>query len=53
MNLSHWIKAAALITQQKQDVATADTDQLSSMPLNQLAMECTCPQQQVHQHIQK
>ena len=38
MNLSYWIKAAALITQQKQEAATADTDQLSSMPLSQLAM---------------
>ena len=34
MNLSDWIKAAALVTQQKQEVATTDTDQLSS----QLAM---------------
>ena len=40
MNLSDWIKVAALITQQKQEAATADTDQLSSMP-----------KQQVHQHI--
>ena len=61
MNPSDWIKAATLITQQKQEAATADTDQLSSMPLSQLAMddsghqsctmEHTCPQQQVHQHI--
>ena len=36
MNPSDWIKAAALITQQKQEAATADTDQLSSMPLSQL-----------------
>ena len=39
MNLSDWIKAAALITQQKQEAATADADQLSSMPLSQLAMD--------------
>ena len=39
MNPSDWIKAAVLITQQKQEVATADTDQLSSMPLSQLAMD--------------
>ena len=39
MNPSDWIKAAALITQQKQEAATADTDQLSSMPLSQLAMD--------------
>ena len=35
MNPSDWIKAAALITQQKQEAATADTDQFSSMPLSQ------------------
>ena len=39
MNPSVWIKAAALITQQKQEAATPDTDQLSSMPLSQLAMD--------------
>ena len=39
MNPSDWIKAATLITQQKQETATADTDQLSSMPLSQLAMD--------------
>ena len=39
MNPSDWIKAASLITQQKQEAATADTDQLSSMPLSQLAMD--------------
>ena len=38
MNPSDWMKAATLITQQKQEVATVDTDQLSSMPLSQLAM---------------
>ena len=39
MNPSDWIKAATLITQQKQEAATADTDQLSSMPLSQSAMD--------------
>ena len=43
MNPSDWIKAAALITQQKQEVATTDTDQLSSMPLSQLALDDSGP----------
>ena len=43
MNPSDWIKAATLITQQKQEAATADTDQLSSMPMNQLAMDDSGP----------
>ena len=43
MNPSDWIKAATLITQQKQEGATADTDQLSSMPLSQLAMDDSSP----------
>ena len=43
MNLSDWIKAATLITQQKQEAATADTDQLSSMSLSQLAMDDSSP----------
>ena len=43
MNPSDWIKAATLITQQKQQAATADTDQLSSMPLSQLAMDDSGP----------
>ena len=43
MNPSDWIKAAALITQQKQEAATADTDQLSSMPLSQLALDDSGP----------
>ena len=43
MNLSDWLKAAALITQQKQEATTADTDQLSSMPLSQLAMDDSGP----------
>ena len=43
MNPSDWIKATALVTQQKQEAATADTDQLSSMPLSQLAMDGSGP----------
>ena len=44
MNLSDWIKASTLITQQKQEAATTDTDQLSSIPLSQLAMDDSGPQ---------
>ena len=36
MNPSDWIKAPALVTQQKQEAATMETDQLSSMPLRQI-----------------
>ena len=43
MNLSDWIKAAALVTQHKQEVATAKVDQLSSMPLSQLALDDSGP----------
>ena len=43
MNLSDWIKAAALVTQHKQEVAIAETDQLSSMPLSQIAMDDSGP----------
>ena len=43
MNPSDWIKAATLVTQQKQEAATSDTDQLSSMPLSQLAMDDSRP----------
>ena len=43
MNLSDWIKAAALVTQHKQDAAMAETDQLSSMPLSQIAMDESSP----------
>ena len=43
MNLSDWIKAVDLITQQKQEAATTDTDQLSNMPLSQLAMDDSSP----------
>ena len=43
MNPSDWIKAAALVTQHKQEAATTDTDQLSNMPLSQLAMDDSSP----------
>ena len=43
MNLSDWIKAAALVTRHKQKAATVETDQLSSMPLSQLAIDDSGP----------
>ena len=43
MNPSNWIKAAALVTQHKQEAAITETDQLSSMPLSQLAMDDSSP----------
>ena len=43
MNPSDWIKAAALVTQHKQEAAITETDQLSSMPLSQLAMDDSGP----------
>ena len=53
MNLSDWIKSAILVTQHKQEAAMAETDQLSTMPLSEIAMDdsgpsignmaCTCP----------
>ena len=43
MNLSDWIKAATLVTQHKQETAMAKTDQLSSMPLSQIAMDDSSP----------
>ena len=43
MNPSDWIKAAALVMQHKQDVAITETDQLSSMPLSQIAMDDSGP----------
>ena len=39
MNMSDWIKAAALVTQHKQEAAMAEMDQLSSMPLSQIAID--------------
>ena len=43
MNPLDWIKAATLVTQHKQEAATTETDQLSSMPLSQLAMDDSSP----------
>ena len=43
MNPSDWIKAAALVTQHKQDAAMAEMDQLSSMPLSQIVMDDSSP----------
>ena len=43
MNPSDWIKAATLVTQHKQEAAIAETDQLSSIPLSQIAMDDSSP----------
>ena len=43
MNPSNLIKAATLVTQHKQEAAITETDQLSSMPLSQLAMDDSSP----------
>ena len=43
MNPSDWIKAATLVTQHKQEAATAETDQLSSMPSSQIVMDDSGP----------
>ena len=51
MNPSDWIKAAALVTQHKQEAAITETDQLSSMPLSQLAMDDSGPPE-VHYGMQ-
>ena len=39
MNPSDWRKVATLVTQHKQEVTMAETDQLSSMPLSQIALD--------------
>ena len=39
MNLSDWRKGAALVTHHKQEAAMAEMDQLSSMPLSQIAID--------------
>ena len=39
MNPSDWRKAAALVTQQKQEAAMAEMDQLSSMPLSEISID--------------
>ena len=43
MNLSDWIKSAALVTQHKQEAAMAEIDQLNSMPLSQIAIDDSGP----------
>ena len=43
MNPSDWRKADALVTQQKQEAAMAEMDQLSSMPLSQIAIDDSGP----------
>ena len=43
MNPSDWRKAAALVTQYKQEAAMAEMDQLSSMPLSQIAIDDSGP----------
>ena len=43
MNPSDWRKAAALVTQHKQEAAMAEMDQLSSMPLSQIAIDNSSP----------
>ena len=39
MNPSDWRKAATLVTQYEQEAAMAEMDQLSSMPLSQIAID--------------
>ena len=43
MNPSDWRKAAALVTQHKQEAAMAEMDQLSSMPLSQISIDDSGP----------
>ena len=43
MHLSDWRKAAALVTQHKQEATMAETDQLSSLPLSQIAIDDSSP----------
>ena len=43
MNPSDWIRAAALVTQHKQEATMAEMDQLSSIPLSQIAMDDSGP----------
>ena len=43
MNPSDWIKAAALVTQNKQDATMAEMDQLNGMPLSQIAIDDSSP----------
>ena len=43
MNPSDWRKEAALVTQHKQEAAMAETDQLSNIPLSQIAIDDSSP----------
>ena len=43
MNPSDWRKAAALVTQHKQEATMAEMDQLISMPLSQIAIDDSGP----------
>ena len=43
MNPSDWTKAAALVTQHKQEAAMAEMDQLSSMPLSEISIDDSGP----------
>ena len=43
MNPSDWRKAAALVTQHKQEATMAEMDQLSSMSLSQIAIDDSGP----------
>ena len=43
MNPSNWRKADTLVIQHKQEAAMAETDQLSSMPLSQIAINDSSP----------
>ena len=43
MNPLDWRKGATLVTQHKQEVAMAEMDQLSSMPLSQIAIDDSSP----------
>ena len=43
MNPSDWIKAVTLVTQHKQEATMAEMDQLSSMPLSQIAIDDSGP----------
>ena len=52
MNPSDWIKAAALVTLHKQEATMAETDQLSSMPLSEIAMDdSSSPMVQYGTHV--
>ena len=43
MNPSDWRKAAAFVTQHKPEATMVDMDQLSSMPLSQIAIDDSGP----------